>query len=67
MNMLFMVCQMVCGQSLYDRSNMSIGKIGSDGYVYDRSNMTVGRFKSDGYSVLAKKRKVFLCFALDFS
>ena len=28
--MLFMICQTISGQSLYDRSNMSIGKIGSD-------------------------------------
>ena len=48
---LFMMCQMVCGQTIVDRSNMTIGKIGSDGTVYDRSNMTVGRFKSDGYIV----------------
>lgn len=38
-------------QSSLDKSNMTIGKIGSDGYVYNRSNMTVGRFKSDGYIV----------------
>lgn len=41
-----------CGaQSLLDKSNMTIGKIGSDGYVYNRSNMIIGRFKSDGYIV----------------
>ena len=49
--MLFMICQTISGQSLYDRSSMTIGKISSDGYVYNRSNMTIGRFKNDGYIV----------------
>ena len=39
------------GQSLYDCSNMTLGKIDTDGTVRDRSNMTVGRFKSDGWIV----------------
>ena len=47
--MLLMICQTVCGQFVYDRSNMTIGKIDSNGYVYNRSNMTIGRIKSDGY------------------
>ena len=37
--MLLMICQTVCGQFVYDRSNMTIGKIDSNGYVYNRSNM----------------------------
>ena len=44
-------CQCAYGQYIYNRSNITIGKIDSNGYVYDRSNMTVGRFKSDGYIV----------------
>ena len=46
--MFFMICQTVCGQFVYDCSNITIGKIDSHGYVYNRSNTTVGRFKSDG-------------------
>ena len=49
--MLFMMCQSACGQYLYDRNNMTIGKIDSNGYVYNRSNMTIGRFKPDGLIV----------------
>ena len=55
--MLFMMCQTISGQSLYDRSNMTIGKVESDGYVKDRSNMTLGRIKSDGY-VLDKSNMI---------
>ena len=43
---LFMMCQMVCGQTIVDRSNMTIGKVDSDGTVKDRSNMTLGKVKS---------------------
>ena len=46
--MLFIIRQIVCGQFVYDRLNMTIGKIDSKGYVYNRLNMTIGRFKSDG-------------------
>ena len=42
---LFMMCQMVCGQTFVDRSNMTLGKVKSDGYVVDRNNMTIGRAK----------------------
>ena len=45
--MLLMMCQSARGQYLYDRNNMTIGKIDPNGYVYDRSNMTIGRFKAD--------------------
>ena len=54
---LFMICQTISGQSLYDRSNMTIGKVESDGYVKDRSNMTIGRVKPDGY-VLDKSNMI---------
>ena len=30
--MLFMMCQMVCGQTIVDRSNMTIGKVDSDAF-----------------------------------
>ena len=47
--LLLLVGQTVRGQYLYDRSNMTIGKVESDGYVKDRSNMNLGRIKPDGY------------------
>ena len=47
--LLLLACQTVSSQYLYDRSNMTIGKVESDGYVKDRSNMNLGRIKPDGY------------------
>ena len=37
---LLVLCQCAYGQYIYDRSNMTIGKIDSRGYVYNLSNMT---------------------------
>ena len=48
---LFMMCQMVCGQTIVDRSNMTVGRFKSDGYIVDRNNMTIGRIKSDSYTL----------------
>ena len=51
---LFMIIFTACvttysyGQVVSDKSNMTIGKIESDGVVRDRSNMTIGRFDKDG-------------------
>ena len=50
--LLVLWASQLCGaQTLYDKSNMLIGRIESDGFVYNRSNITVGRFKSDGWIV----------------
>lgn len=39
----------ICGaQSLYDGSNMLIGRIESDGLVRDQANMMIGKIGSDG-------------------
>ena len=38
--LLLVSCQFAYGQYIYDRSNMTIGKIDSRGYVYNLSNMT---------------------------
>ena len=40
--------QNAMSQSLYDRNNMRIGKVESDGTVRNRSNMSVGKVESDG-------------------
>ena len=38
----------VDGDTVRDRSGMSIGRVESDGTIRDRSGMTIGRVESDG-------------------
>ena len=47
--LVFLWASHVCGaQSLYDGSNMLIGKIEFNGIVRNQSNMMIGKIDSDG-------------------
>lgn len=49
LGILVFCCQLICpAQSVWDKSNMTNGKIEKDGIVRDCNDMTIGKFDSDG-------------------